>query len=362
MKTSIKYEKHSIYNAYIIKLDELKEYKFSLSIEGEIGDYINIGSSFFQNNKQNNTIEREDEIYGFLKKGIIEQNCFKIYGIEFPNVKIFDDINMEIDMKVLVYDTKCITLRSGINELFYFIHNLRASHSSSGYFSLNTGIIYDDTLSSDEYFGYLSMNLEDNFKFITFNIYCKNKIKIYFQNCEDYPFCTIEKNITNETIYYQKQLSIYTFSYHKDELESNAFSPFNKNKKMLIINFIDTNFCIVSINIHIDRIKTSIFDLPIQNKLIREGNEDNLLIKYHRETSYQNIFPFISIEKLSGDIEFNSNITYKNYSYKNIILFSLNSIISLKIKAKKNSIYNIRSQFILDLNSMNYTLSSFMEI
>ena len=69
LNSNIKYEKHSIYDAYIIKLDELKEYNFSLTIEGEIGDYINIGSSFFQNCEQNtNKIENEGEVYGFLKK------------------------------------------------------------------------------------------------------------------------------------------------------------------------------------------------------------------------------------------------------------------------------------------------------
>ena len=298
----------------------------------------------------------------FLKKDIIEQNCFEIYGNESPYLKIYDDIDMEIKIKVLDYYSKCLILPSGINELFYLVHNLKTTHCSSGYFSLNTGIIYDETLSQNEYFGYLPMNVEYSFKFITFNIYYKGKMKLYIQNCEDYPFCTIEKNITNENVYFQKHLSTYTFSYNKDELESDIFSPLNKKRKMLIVNCIES-YCAFSINIYTDRTKTSIFDLPIQYKLIRKGNEDNLLIKYHKEIFYQNSFPFISIEKLSGDIEFNSNITYKNYTYKNIILFSLNSIndiISLKIKAKKNSIYNIRSQFYLFYNSLyNYTLIGF---
>ena len=86
---------------------------------------------------------------------------------------------MEINMKVFDYNTKCITLPSGTNELFYLIHNLKTPHYLSGYFSLITGIIYDDTLNLDEYFGYLPMNIEYNFKFITFNVYCKEKIKIY---------------------------------------------------------------------------------------------------------------------------------------------------------------------------------------
>ena len=197
LNNNIKYEKHSLYDAYIIKLDELLEYNFSLTIEGETGDYINIGSTFFQNYKQNNAFEKEGEVYGFLKEGMIEQNCFKIYGYENPYLKFFDGINMEINMEVFDYNYKCITLPSGVNELFYLIHNLKTPHYLSGYFSLNPGIVYADTLNSDEYFGYLPTNIEYNFKFITFNVDCKAKIKIYIQNCEDYPFCKIENSVTN---------------------------------------------------------------------------------------------------------------------------------------------------------------------
>ena len=115
--------------------------------------------------------------------------------------------------------------------------------------------------------------------------------------------------------------------------------------------------CNIYINIYTDKTKIKTLDLSIQNRIIREGNEDNLRIKYHEQMSYSNDYPFISIEKLSGDIEFYTNINYKNYTYKNFILFSLNSIddiIHLKIKAKKNSIYIIKSEFILEINPIKY--------
>ena len=73
---------------------------------------------------------------------------------------------------------------------------------------------------------------------------------------------------------------------------------------------------------------------------------------------YSNDYKFIAIEKLSGDFELYPNKTYKNYTYKNIIVFLLNSnddIFSLKIKARKNSVYSIKSQFII----MFYFISSF---
>ena len=209
-----KYEKHSIYDAYILELDELKEYNFSITIEGTIGDFINIGSSFFQNFNHDNKIESEGEIYGFLKKGIIEENCFEITG-NLPYLKIFDDINTNIKMKAIGSDNKCISIPSGVNELFYLIHNVK-THYLSNYFSLSTGIIYEDYLELSESFGYIPMKIEDNFNFITFHIHqLSGTVKAYIKNCEDYPFCTIEKEITDENIYSQEYLSIITFSFQK---------------------------------------------------------------------------------------------------------------------------------------------------
>ena len=113
-----KYEKYSIYDAYIIQLDELKEYNFSITIEGTIGDFIDIGSSFFQDNMGNYYVGRECYIYGFLKRGFIEKNCFTSNNY-FPSLKIFDDINIDTKVKSISYGTICITLPSEINELFF---------------------------------------------------------------------------------------------------------------------------------------------------------------------------------------------------------------------------------------------------
>ena len=54
---------------------------------------------------------------------------------------------------------------------------------------------------------------------------------------------------------------------------------------MVVITCIDTNYgkCQVYINIYTDKTKTKIVDVPIQYRIIREANEDNLRIKYRKE-------------------------------------------------------------------------------
>ena len=96
-------------------------------------------------------VGREGDIYGFLKRGIIEKNCF-ITNNNFPSFKIFDDINIDTKVQAITSGTVCITLPSEINELFFLIHNLQI-HYLIGYFSLYPGMAYEDYINIDEYFG-----------------------------------------------------------------------------------------------------------------------------------------------------------------------------------------------------------------
>lgn len=69
------YQKHSKYNAYIIKAQKLKYFEFEITIKGKPGDLITIGNLACSQSCQIDYFYSGQELFGFLIKGIGTQ-CF----------------------------------------------------------------------------------------------------------------------------------------------------------------------------------------------------------------------------------------------------------------------------------------------
>ena len=82
----LSYTKHSEYNVYIITNITKDPDEFGMlyfTVEAKVGDLINVGYLVFGNKYKNNTFSKTithngDEYIGFLKKGVIEQNSFRV--------------------------------------------------------------------------------------------------------------------------------------------------------------------------------------------------------------------------------------------------------------------------------------------
>jgi len=70
------YQKHSKYNAYIIKAQKLKYFEFEITIKGKLGDLITIGNLACSQSCQIDYFYSGQELFGFLIKGIGIQ-CFQ---------------------------------------------------------------------------------------------------------------------------------------------------------------------------------------------------------------------------------------------------------------------------------------------
>ena len=359
-----KYEKHSKYNVYIIKSEDIEEYSYSLEVEGTLGDLINVGGLVFQNDNvnnhnicQNSDIFSKFDMVGFLKKNSIEENCFEISNYK-DDIHIIPIDNNGIEIPISNYWNKtnkyaCVRLPINMDELFFIFQNIYYYNEPEKekkdfiYYNLFSGYNYHQYLKKGLNIGYIPINIEDDFKFLTYNIFTEINNKAYILTCNNFPFCDINEEEISKSIPIENHLGFYSISFKKDELDIDL-SPISKIKKILILtsnndsNNKENDFYV---NIYTD--KTQIIippEIPIQYKYIRKENEDNFIIKENNNIFADKDITFINIEILSGDILLNINSTIRYYQYKKIHLFSLNKkeTFSLKIKAKKNSVYSIK--------------------
>ena len=139
------------------------------------------------------------------------------------------------------------------------------------------------------------------------------------------------------------------FLLKKNEFE--IYSPISKIQKiLLIINEKDSgNPSYFDVNMYTDKVVIMPFKIPVQYKIIRKNNEDNLLMKYFPydlSDPFYNNNGYLLLEKISGDFTLHiNNSNFKHYIYENIHFFEHETnkeILSLKISAQKDSIYSIK--------------------
>ena len=358
------YQKHSIYNAFIIKIKENQEsQEYNFTVRAEIGDILDVGFMYLNTNDDcKNCINDPKVLYkGFLKRNFLTEICFKVnYGWD-ANIKIIDATNIANIQNEIYNSKKCIRLPKEIDELFfsyYYIPDSLPENNFTDYY-LDTGVYYKQTIPEKKTVGYLPLRLEDNFEFITYNIklnpYQKEiKAKAYISICNNFPDCSNDENI-EENIPLTQNLDSYAYTMSKNEIE-NYINPMGNKRKLLFFKCEEgTEFrdCDIYINIYTD--KTNIIQdnnnyinslLSNNYVFIRDKNINN----YRIEGKSIEKLDFINIEKISGEISIMIDDDDKLVKYKNIHLYQFNrtrDFLDIKIIAKRNSIYSIK--FVDDL-------------
>ena len=298
------------------------------------------------------------EYSGFLKKNILEQNCFDISLFsEYSKKNIFNDINRrafsedeQSDPDNPENNNKCIKLNDEIDEIFYTFYVYQNNNK------YNKCI----TLFSGEY-GYSASNLSfipiitEDFNYLTYKVYSYQKAaKVYLTSCNTFPICFLNFNDIKSYNYkeFERFYDIHFITFKKNELESN-WSPINKKQHIIfLISDLSkmTTFNDLKIEIYTDKTILEIKDYLdyLNYYYIEKGNTNNFLFS----SSDSGI---ISIQRITGDISINKNELNKDKinNNNNIISYKYDEIgkyINFQIKAEKNSIYNIKPQKIRDEN------------
>ena len=346
------------FNAYLLQLEELKEFSYTFTVEGNLGDLIKVGVLFFSKENLCQTIIKDHkmEIFGYLKDYVMERVYFltpkldnedslKVafdtlyaYDYSFHQKKLFfDNYNNEFNLftYAMEYDK---------SEQFYlFQFSKNNTHLLKVYSPLILGGSYRLNLKRGEKVGLLPMF--SNNEYLTYQTTpFKGNHQSSIVSYTDYPFCKNEdKNKETSLLQYYSS----SITYNKNEY--NNKSPIDHNQKLLVLTC-ESKECKIYVNIYTEKNHPTIFPSHNYYKYIRKGSKDNFIIDLTPEQNYviESLKWFINIEVLNGKtsdlniIYTNKNVTVKNNKilYENY-LTKLRDI-PLTIEAtKKNIIYSI---------------------
>ena len=358
-----KYKKHSKYNAYIINDIGALNIKYNFIVNGKVGDLITVGA-FFSYGGGSSVLSVLNEGYeysGFLKKDILEKNCFPYNLLYQYSLKaIYNDFNNQAFSMTYDYFGMCITMFEEVDEIFYSFYTYKNEYEEdANLIPLFPGHYdyYDKNIS-------VIPIIPDDFNSLTYKIYTyQEKTKAYIINCETYPFCNLDLNNKNNIKELEKLYDTYFITFNENELESN-WSPINKKQHVIVFECDNSNSvdkCEMNLEIYTDKTQLNlIYDAISNYYFIQKGNINNFILSIY---SSKNII----VEKITGDISI-QKIKLNNdiYNYNNIYLYECDEnerYIAFQIKAEKNSIYNIktydgfnlklRGNYILNLNDNN---------
>jgi len=246
----------------------------------------------------------------------------------------------------------------GLDEYFY---SIECKDKREKYFNrlgqflpLIDGAMYQISALNDEVFGLIPMKPDDDFQYLTY--YMKEDYSIFnasILNCDKYPLCTMSEKNETALLYHNFSSITYNINDFKD------ISPISKKQKILILRKNDNKSIHSSILINMYTNKHNITLSPDVTflKNIKEGLEETFIVslntfltdKIIKEYSMTKFKFFLNVEILSGEIEVELEEENLLYKYENKYLYEKEigkiDFFNFKIKAKKNSVYNIATYF-----------------
>jgi hypothetical protein len=321
------------FQAYLIEKQEQTEANnITLTVTGNVGDLIEVGALLINENSIKNA---NFPIFGFYKKGVLDS--IKVEGFNKNRfVALYDQEN-----SVYPFVNGEINLKENFGEEYFYAYDYKKERNDTFYqiSPLIHGVMYEINLEKDKKLGLIPMTPEDNFDYLAY--YAKGmsgKFSASILTCNDYPLCTKTEKETPLLFY---DSSSYIFKKDQYEKDISVISP---KQKMLVLKC-ETDSCLIYANMYTNKNKVTLSPEATLLKNIKENMEENFKISLNtilpkNDTKY---FSWLNVEKLSGDISVEVEGTKTDNGNKMIFEKELGvkDSFNLKIKAKKNSVYNI---------------------
>ena len=356
---------------------------YDLKVKANVGDYITIGSNIIYGAKfsKKYIINDEPEVFGYLKKNVIEKQCFKIkidenkkqignydvlYFSGFIYTKLGKIYFLEKNTRELFYgeiiydgliiisflkyqiemiDEFCITFLNELEENLSFSIKL-TSHKVNQLF-INpqlSNLNYNHVILKGEiasFYGIINQNVQKIKLSINTS---KGNSNIYFDKCLTFPKCYYNDEKMNQLINLRN--SIFIYDINKNEY----FTPISNNQPILIVKCIEGK----AITIYDNEIEYCLFQTSISTE------KDLLLLEKNKK--YKKLLLQNEIDMLTIDLENEVNI-YEIY----IELSIINGNISLEfdsIQFNKEIIINkiiYHIPFIENQKKIDFNITPFID-
>ena len=317
------------FQAYLVDKHE----EIILTVTGNIGDLIEVGTFII---KEGSIKNAKYPIFGFLQKDVLGNA--KIDGFEKNNfVPLYDQEN-----SIYPYVNGDIIMNEKYGDKYFYAYDYKKKIKDTLYelSPLLHGALYEINLDKGKQLGLIPMTLEDNFEHLTYYAKgVKGKFSASIYSCKNYPLCSEKEKVTPLLNY---DSSSYTFKKDKYDKDISAISH---KQNMLVLNCQDDS-CLIYVNMYTKNNKVTLRPEVTLLKNIKENTEENFIISlntilHDKDAKY---FSSLNVEALSGDI--NVDVTgLKSLKSENKLLFEKElgskDSLSIKITAKKNSVYNM---------------------
>ena len=368
---------------------------YTLTITGEEGDYITLGSKLKIDEKWDNNVIQSNgyQLTGFLKSGILDYECYKISDLNidynkaafivglfynkegkiYYKDKDLNDVNEEQEITTKGYYTynynlennerKYICITFSDEEMDSLPYTLQFIQPGKQYGFSNlfapqaNGNIYPRILEKGSYAFFNGINLNSESEEIIYNMMAKEGLPtMYMYKCDSYPFCEFNEN--NPGMTKINEINLMS-SWHNRE----KTSPIDAYQYVMFVKCEDLNdekqadFCQFYTSIYGNLDKIFLMEGKTFSQYILKDQHAHYYIDFSQEIDVK--YVYVDILIINGDINIdlvdgsNKNIVFEKYILSNKIFYSVHlnrntnlERIIVDIEAKMNSYYIIEYKLV----------------
>ena len=384
---------------YVFYGDYSSREEYELEIEGQVGDFITIGSLSLFQGKTNKLKENSKEIIA-IKPNNIEEICFPIkFNEKYPmhiNGKIYTRKAFTFfkDEKGEIIDLTTNNITNGILSDLNAFSFLDLPYKTEGHFCLsdlesNTepiifsiqmttnkdvslihppmihGEITRHFLLQGEMAAFYGLKPGETAKEVNLNLKAlKGFPEMYFFECDDFPNCQYNNDSLKEKakLFPSNRMTVYSFYIEEEDSKYRSYSPITNFQPIMLVYCAEggkveylgeSTFCEFDTSYFTNEDRINIYESSSFSQYLLKGEEDKYKINIENEENLDRVY--LDLLVFSGDVDLRVHGRHgprsNKYYLSSKIYYSVrtrqnDTKIEFEVFAQKNSFYMVQYQLV----------------